>query len=127
MNSMVVLLIATGGALGSVFRFLLSELTHGLLGRAFPYGTFAVNVIGSLLIGFLVVLLYDRNPAGSQYWMAFCVTGMLGGFTTFSGFSLDTFRLWSDANYLLACVNVIASVIVCLLATGVGFVIARWI
>lgn len=118
-------LIFLGGGIGSLARFVCSEGVYHYVGRYFPYGTLVVNVLGSLLIGFLTVLFFDRFPQSGHILLALFVTGFLGGFTTFSGFSADTFHLFYDANYLAGVVNIVLSVALCLLATLIGFWIAK--
>ena len=89
---MVLILIAAGGALGAVLRHLTNIGALRLLGAGFPFGTLAVNVIGSLVMGIAAAILVERS--GSPKLMAFLMTGLLGGFTTFSAFSLDAARLY---------------------------------
>ena len=107
-------LIALGGALGSVLRYLL------VAGIGAPWGTAAVNVLGSFTIGALFVLLDAR--AG---WQLFLMTGLLGGFTTFSAFSLDTLKLWEAGQPVQAAGYVLASVLLSLAAVAAGATIAR--
>ena len=122
--TMQVIAIALGGAVGSVLRFLLSGWTHTLLGRGFPYGTLAVNVIGCALMGFLFVLFLERLSVGSAV-RAGLLIGVLGGFTTFSSFSVETFNLIESTEWLKAGVNVVASLLLCLMATWAGVVLGR--
>ena len=122
MNQVVA--IAIGGALGSVLRYLLSNATHAWLGRGFPYGTLAVNVLGCLAMGFLFVLLVERVGT-STVWRAGLLIGLLGGFTTFSAFSMDTMRLMESGLQTQALLNVFASVVLCLTATWLGLLLAR--
>jgi len=119
-----VLLIAAGGAAGSVVRYWTSLGTHHLLGRGFPYGTLAVNVLGSLAIGILYVLLVERSSLGVE-WRAALITGFLGGFTTFSAFSLETTLLLEQAELFKAALNITASVLLCLIATLLGLYAGR--
>jgi CrcB protein len=86
------LLVALGGAIGSVLRFGAGLAAARLIGTGLPWGTLAVNVAGSFLIGVAFVLLAERGQARAA---AFVMTGLLGGFTTFSAFSLETLALWS--------------------------------
>ena len=114
-----VLAIAAGGAAGSVLRYWTSLGVHHLFGRGFPYGTLAVNMLGSLVIGVLYVLLVERSSLGAE-WRAVLITGFLGGFTTFSTFSLETALLLQQAEHFKAVLNIALSVAVCLVATLVG-------
>ncbi|TPW11378.1 MAG: CrcB protein [Halothiobacillaceae bacterium] len=116
--------IALGGAFGSVARFGMSNAVYGLLGRGFPYGTLAVNLLGSLVIGFLYVILVERSALGPE-WRALLIVGFLGGFTTFSSFSMETVTLLEEQAYLKAVLNVVGSVVLCLAATVVGLIVAR--
>lgn len=119
-----VLAIAAGGAIGSLLRYWVSSGTHALLGRGFPYGTFTVNVLGSLLIGFLYIWLLERVVAGPVV-RAFLLIGVLGGFTTFSSFSIESLNLIEAGQMMKALVNVLLSVTVCIAAAGLGVLIAR--
>lgn len=120
------LAIAAGGALGAVLRYATSTAVYELLGRSFPWGTLAVNVAGSLLMGLLYVLLVERVGWGPA-WRAALLVGLLGAFTTFSTFSLETFNLLEQGAWGLAAANVAASVFLCLGAAGAGIVLGRWL
>src|SRR6185295_1969220 len=122
MNQLVA--IGIGGAVGSVLRFGMSTWVHTYVSRTFPYGTLAVNVLGCLAMGFLFVLFLERF-ADSAVWRAGILIGVLGGFTTFSSFSIETFNLLEQGEPLRAFVNVMLSVVVCLGATWIGVVIGR--
>jgi len=119
-----ILFIASGGAIGAVMRFGVSNGVHALLGRDFPYGTLTVNVLGSLFIGFFYITLLERLSLGPE-WRAFIIIGVLGAFTTFSTFSLETFNLIENGELAKALLNVVLSVSVCLLAAWIGILIAR--
>lgn len=116
--------IALGGAVGSLLRFWVSTGVYGLLGRGFPYGTLAVNLIGSFLMGLLFALLTERMAASPEA-RALLLIGFLGGFTTFSSFSIETFNLIEQAEYLKAVTNAVLSVVVCLFLTWLGLLIGR--
>lgn len=116
--------IAAGGALGSVLRYGLSTWVHNLAGRGFPYGTLAVNVLGCLAMGFLFVLLVERMGENAVL-RAGLLIGVLGGFTTFSAFSIETFNLIEQGAAAKAAANMAASLILCIGATWLGAIIAR--
>jgi len=118
------LAIALGGAAGAVLRFVMSTGIHRLAGRDFPYGTLSVNVLGSLLMGFLYILLIERATVSSE-WRAVLLIGFLGSFTTFSTFSMETLNLLENGEVLRAGVNVLLSVTLCLLAAGSGVFVGR--
>ncbi len=120
------LAIAGGGALGAVFRFGISNSVYRLLGRDFPYGTLAVNVIGSLLMGVLFILLVERMDVSAE-WRAGILVGLLGAFTTFSAFSFETLALLDAGAPLKAVLNIIASIVLCLAATWFGMILGRQI
>ncbi len=118
----VYLWIAGGSALGGVARFWLSGLIARQFGETFPWGTLAVNVLGSMLIG-LFAALSDPDgrllisPAARQA----VIFGVFGGFTTFSSFSLQTLYLVRDGEWLAAAGNVGGSVLLCLLGVWIGY------
>jgi CrcB protein len=118
--------IAAGGALGSVLRYGLSTWVHALAGRGFPYGTLAVNVLGCLVMGVLFVLLVER-VGESAVLRAGLLIGLLGGFTTFSSFSIETFNLIEQGAVAKAAGNMMASLVLCLGATWLGVILARQI
>jgi CrcB protein len=119
-----ILAIAGGGALGALGRFWISTGVYHLLGRDFPWGTLAVNVVGSFLMGLLFVLFIERFAAGEEVRAAVLV-GFLGAFTTFSTFSVETLTLIERGFVAKAFLNAGASVLVCLLACWVGFSLGR--
>jgi fluoride exporter len=115
------LVIAIGGALGSVARFWLSGAVAQSFGETFPAGTLLVNISGSLVIGFFAGLTgpdgrFLVNPTIRQFFMM----GICGGYTTFSSFSLQTLTLARDGEFLFAVLNIASSVILCLLAVWLG-------
>lgn len=114
--------VALGGALGSCARYAAGQLVARFSGSAFPWSTLLVNVSGSLLIGILAGLVSaDGKPWLSADARAFLMVGMLGGFTTFSSFSLETLNLARNGDWLGAGANVAASVGLCLVTVWVGF------
>jgi CrcB protein len=117
-----ILAIAAGGAVGAVLRFAISTGIYRIVGRDFPYGTLTVNVLGSLLMGFLFTLLVERHMIGAE-WRAALLIGLLGSFTTFSSFSMETIALLESGAFVKATLNIILSVFLCLSATwlGIGF------
>jgi CrcB protein len=118
------LAIAVGGALGAVLRYGVSNSVHRLLGRDFPYGTLVVNALGSLLMGLLFVILVERMAVSTE-WRAALLVGLLGAFTTFSTFSFETLALFNAGAPIKALVNILVSVMLCLLATWLGMMLGR--
>lgn len=118
------LFIAVGGAAGALARFGLSKSVYALFGTAFPWGTLAVNTVGSFLIGFLSVLFADK-VAVSPELKAGLLVGVLGALTTFSTFSLETFGLIEQGAIGRALLNVLGNVVLCLLLTWLGISMAR--
>lgn len=121
-----VIAIAAGGALGSVLRYGMSTWVHALAGRGFPYGTLVVNVLGCLAMGVLFVLFVERMGT-SAVWRAGLLIGVLGGFTTFSTFSIETFNLIEQGAMAKAAGNMAASLVLCVCATWLGVTLARQI
>lgn len=119
-----ILFIAGGGAIGAVMRYGASLGVYSLFGRGFPYGTLFVNVAGSLLMGVLSIVLLDRFNVGPE-WRAAILVGLLGSFTTFSTFSLETLNLLEQGDMMRAMANIAFSIIVCLAAVWVGVGIGR--
>ncbi|CVI57984.1 MULTISPECIES: fluoride efflux transporter CrcB [Agrobacterium] len=117
-------LVAAGGAIGSVFRYLVGVLCMRFAGPNFPWGTLAVNVAGSFLIGLLVELVARRLNASMEMRL-FIVTGLLGGFTTFSSFSLDAVSLFERGTLGLSAVYVLASLVVSIAAVFAGLALGR--
>lgn len=116
--------IAVFGALGALARYGVDGLSRQRLGTGFPWGTFTVNVVGSLAIGLVFALVLGR--ADVPDWLKLSLTtGFLGGFTTFSAFSLQTHRLLAEGAYGLAAAYVAGSVAAGLAAVAVGILIGR--
>jgi len=120
------LYVAIGSALGGVLRYGISTLFERRLGEAFPWGTIFINASGSFLIGLLFSLAgRDGGPLLGASARAMCLVGVLGGYTTFSSFSLQTLNLLRAGQPGLAAANVVLSVVVCLLAVWLGHGAAR--
>jgi CrcB protein len=121
---MNVLMVAAGGALGATARYATGLVATRLFGHGFPWGTMIVNVLGSFLMGVLIGWLLAR-AAGDQLVRLFLATGVLGGFTTFSAFSLDAVTLWERGETGAAAAYVTASVGLSLAALFAGLWMIR--
>jgi CrcB protein len=120
-----IIAIALGGAFGAVLRFLISSGVYQWLGRGFPYGTLAVNIIGSLLIGLMTEALILQRIALSTEYRSAILIGLFGSLTTFSTFSLDTFYLIEQGQLAKASINVVVSIVVCLFAVWIGLSLGK--
>ena len=118
------LLAFVGGGLGAMLRHGINRLAFAIWGAAFPAGTMIVNVVGSLVMG-LLIGLFAAYPAINQPARLFLTTGLLGGFTTFSAFSLDALTLYERGQIGLALGYVAASVILSLAAIAAGYFLGR--
>ncbi len=117
--------VAIGGALGSVMRFWFSGVIAQRFGETFPLGTILVNVTGSFAIGFFATLTStDGRVLVSPSFRQFFMIGICGGYTTFSSFSLQTLNLANDGEWLYAGMNVVFSVVLCLVAVWLGHLAA---
>jgi fluoride exporter len=117
--------IALGSALGGVLRYWCSGLIARWFGETFPWGTLIVNVAGSLLIGFVATLSApDGRLLIGSVTRQFIMLGLLGGFTTFSSFSLQTLALAQNGEWLRAATNVVGSVLLCLMGVWLGHALA---
>ena len=116
--------IALFSAAGGLTRYYFSGWVYSHLGRAFPYGTFAVNIIGAYFIGLIMELGLNSSVISDTMRIGLTV-GLMGGLTTFSTFSYETFRLLEDGQFFVAFTNILASVAACLLLTWLGIVTVR--
>lgn len=119
-----ILYIAIGGAIGAVLRYLASTAVYAFMGRGFPHGTLAVNVLGSLIMGFLAIVLLERISTGPEL-RALLLIGLLGAFTTFSTFSIETLNLIEQGAVIKAGINILLSVVLCVTAAWLGTIIGR--
>ena len=118
--------VALGGALGSVARFWVNGLVSEKFGATFPWGTLAINVTGSFVIGILGALVIPEGRMDSPsraFATQFLMVGVCGGYTTFSSFSLQTLNLLRDREWLYAGGNVLLSVVLCMIAIWLGWLL----
>jgi CrcB protein len=121
------MIVGIGGALGSVARAGMSDLVTRWMGNEFPFGTVAVNITGAIFMGLLAG--YGETEPGKLIFSpaarTFLMIGVLGGYTTFSSFSLQTFLLMEQGNILGAFLNVTLSVLLCVIGIWLGFTVVR--
>jgi CrcB protein len=113
------LAVAIGGAVGACLRYGVNELVVNVLGKSFPFGTLLVNILGSFVLGWLYALFSSGVLAVSP-WRALIAIGLIGAFTTFSTFSLDTVLLLEQGDWLKAIANVLLNVLLCLTLAWLG-------
>ncbi|WP_112811815.1 fluoride efflux transporter CrcB [Ensifer sp.] len=118
------LLVGAGGAIGSMARYLIGLWTLQRFGPGFPWGTLGVNITGSFLIGLLAELIMRKFGASADMRL-FLITGVLGGYTTFSAFSLDAITLFERGDTVLAITYIAASVVLSILAVFAGLALMR--
>ena len=124
MNS---ILIFIGAGLGGVIRYWMSNVVYTIVSRGFPYGTLFVNVSGSFMMGIFYTLLLDRFTVSAPYLRSLLLIGVLGGYTTFSSFSIETVQLVESGEWFKVFINIFVSVASCLFATWIGIIGARQI
>ena len=117
-------LVGVGGFVGTLGRYWLSGVIARRYGETFPLGTLAVNAVGCFIIGFLFYFFYERSLTSPTSRTVLFI-GLLGGFTTFSSYGLQTFTLLRDGELSLALANVIASNVLCLALVWLGYVLAK--
>jgi CrcB protein len=121
---MTYLIVFLGGGIGAALRHGMNTACARLLGTAFPYGTLLINISGSLIMGLIAAYFAFKGDA-SQHWRLFLTTGILGGYTTFSAFSLDAALLYERGEIGMAAVYVLASVAISIAGLFAGFAIVR--
>ena len=120
------LVIALGGAIGSITRFLIDNLISSYIKSNYPWGTFVINISGSLIIGFFLVLITERIPT-DQHWRLAIIVGFTGAYTTFSTFEYEILYLLEKGKIISAILYITTSIITGLLAVWAGALLARQI
>src|ERR1700683_3215953 len=120
------LMVGLGGCIGSILRFWVGASISNRLGARFPYGTFVINCTASFLIGFIIPLLSERVD-WSPNWRYLIPIGFIGGYSTFSTFEYETFRVFQAGEFLIAGLNVVLSVVVGFVSVWLGVITGRTI
>jgi CrcB protein len=121
--------VAIGGALGSVTRFWVNGLVSAKFGMAFPWGTLIINIVGSFIIGIIGALTSPEgrmDPQSRIFATQFLMVGVCGGYTTFSSFSWQTLQLLQERQWLYAGGNILLSVMLCMIAVWLGWMLGSW-
>lgn len=118
------LLVSLGAAIGGALRYFLSNFAYKFFPETFPYGTLAVNVIGSFLLGIIIFVPAEKELISPQLRL-FLTVGLCGGFTTFSTFSLETFNLFRDSEIYLAFLNIFLNLFICLAGIYLAYIISK--
>jgi CrcB protein len=120
------ILVFVGGGLGATLRHAVNVTCAKCIGTSFPYGTFIINISGSIVMGLIAAYLALKGEV-SQPWRLFLMTGILGGYTTFSAFSLDTALLYERGELALAAVYIVGSVGLSIAGLFAGLALVRWL
>ncbi len=115
-----IVLIFLGAGIGGVLRYWVSNIIYWMTNRQFPYGTLVVNTSGCFLMGLLFVLLTERFAGASLQLRSFLLIGLLGGYTTFSSFSIETLNLFENSAWLSGFLNIFFSIFLCIFAAWLG-------
>ncbi len=118
------LMVAIGGGLGSMLRFWAGGIVSGRMGSRFPYGTFLINCTASFLIAFIITLLAEKTHWSPNLRFLIPI-GFIGGYSTFSTFEYETFRVIQDGEFLIATLNIVLSVVVGFAAVWLGVIAGR--
>lgn len=121
---MELLSIAAGGALGAVSRFCLGNFISRIIGRALPYGTFVINIVGCFFMGLIMTMIIERGMLSAAWRLLLCV-GFLGGFTTFSSFGYETLMLLQEEKIVAALAYVGGSIILGLMSAALGVAVGK--
>ena len=125
-NTLAIILVLLGGALGSIWRYAWSGFFAKRLGETFPFGTLVVNLVGSMLIGlFSGLIAHVSSGTVASLLQQFLVIGVCGGLTTFSSFSLQTYNLITEGRWLSALANIVFSTGFCLVCVAIGWQITQ--
>ncbi len=116
--------ISFGAALGGALRYWLSNSVYKFLPFSFPYGTLAVNVIGSFILG-IIIFVFDEKELLNSQLKIFLTIGFCGGFTTFSTFSLESFNLLRDSQYFLAALNIVLNILFCIAGVFLAYIVSK--
>lgn len=119
------ILIFLGAGVGGVLRYWVSNAIYLIFGRQFPAGTLVVNTTGCFLMGLLFVLILERMNGTGQQLRPLLLIGLLGGYTTFSSFSIETLNLFESGAWITAFVNILASLVLCIALTWFGMICGR--
>lgn len=124
---MNLLAVFLGGGLGSVLRYLCNVFFDKNIGLAYPWGTFCINILGSLFLGFIFAALLTKIDMLNTQTKLFLTVGVAGGFTTFSTFSLETYNLFKQGQILMSIIYPLSSLILGFGAVALGFYLARYV
>ncbi len=121
MNMNSILMVALGGSIGAVLRYVIAHFTQSMASTPFPIGTLTVNILGCALIGILAAFLLGSNPQHREILRLLLMIGILGGFTTFSSFALDALKLFQEGKLVSAMLYILLSNILGILAAWICF------